>query len=625
MATRVQEPAPVLEASLWTRHRGPVTGAVPIPGARTAVTSGYDGAVGLFDLDTGRAELLGYHDHLVNRIVVDADGRRAASCSSDYTVGLWNLETRTREATLRGHEDDVEDFAFADAETGVSASRDRRILVWDLRSGTVLRVLAGHEKDVLALAVEAGRVYSSGDDRTLRVWDLATGAELLTLGPFEDETDTCAIDPGRGRAVLGCDDGCLRVFDTRTGALQRVLRAHRSGIKKVDVSRATGDVLSAAYDQRIYVWDAETFERRASLERRPSTWERSLTWSRDGAQIFGGTFDGTVLAWDAATGALAGEAGRDADHPGNPCFNEVAASPGGDLVLVSDDGFVRLARLTPTESQWLGRFEPRSGRALMNAVTADWAAGLVVCGAHDHVLHVFRQAADGRGLGREVEVPLGRGPINSLRILRRPNGAAEIFAACYSGAIVRVSPEGQVLGEILVHQGAVKSLRLLPEESLGVSCGADGLLLLWRFSGELCRRYVGHTAIINDVDLSPGGTRLSSVSRDFSLKVFDVASGRLECSVPIGRRSLKSVCFWDEGRVLVGDYWGGLIAVDLRSGTHRRAVVAANGISALARSGEHVVACSYDGTVSLVRPDLTVVRTLRAMRQRLGDPVIGAS
>ena len=34
--------------------------------------------------------------------------------------------------------------------------------------------------------------------------------------------------------------------------------------------------------------------------------------------------------------------------------------------------------------------------------------------------------------------------------------------------------------------------------------------------------------------------------------------------------------------------------------------------------GEHLVAASYDGTIYLVRPDLTVVRTLRAMQQKLG-------
>jgi hypothetical protein len=35
-----------------------------IPGTRTVVTSAYDSAVGLFHLDSGEPELLGYHDHL---------------------------------------------------------------------------------------------------------------------------------------------------------------------------------------------------------------------------------------------------------------------------------------------------------------------------------------------------------------------------------------------------------------------------------------------------------------------------------------------------------------------------------------------------------------------------------
>ena len=601
METRTQERAAAGAAAAWTRHRGPVTGVAAIPGSRTVVTSGYDGAVGLFDLEAGRAELLGYHDHLVNRIVVDRAGARAASCSSDYSIFLWDLENRTRERALLGHGDDVEDFVFVDAATGVSASRDRRVIVWDLRTGAVRRVLEGHGKDVLALAVDGGRVYSSGDDMTLRVWDLESGEPLFVWGPFENETDTCALDPRRGRAVLGCDDGCVRIFDTATGEALSVIEAHRSGIKKVDVSPATGDILSAAYDQRILIWDARTLERKASLERRAATWERSLTWTPDGSRILGGSFDGTVLRWSAADGALELEVGRDAAAPGNPCFNDLAVDPPGEVALVSDDGLLRLARLDPGEGRWLEELVPRSGRVLMNAVTRSREHGLVVGGAHDHVLHLWR--ASGGGAWTETEVPLGEGPINTVRIAGHPGHRGEVFAGCYSSAIVRVSPAGAVLGAVRVHEGAVKSLRLHPREELGVSCGADGLLQSWSFSGEPLQRFLGHAAIINDVDLEPGGETL--------------ATGRLLHSVPIGHRSLKSVCFWDAGSVFAGDYWGGLIRVDLGSGSHRRVQVAENGISSLARCGEHLAACSYDGGLYLVAPDLTVAGELRAMRQRL--------
>jgi WD40 repeat protein len=617
MMTTFEDIETGVERSAWTRHRGPVTGVVLIPGTRRAVTSAYDSAVGLFDLDGGRGELLGYHDHLVNRVVVNGDGTRAASCSSDYSIHVWDLRSGVRERVLLGHSDDVEDFAFADEETGVSASRDRRIIVWDLRTGAVRRVLEGHEKDVLAVVAAGGKVYSSGDDKTLRVWDLETGEQQSMWGPFENETDTCAIDLERRRVVLGCDDGCVRIFDAETGELEHLIEAHASGIKKVAVSPAGGDILSAAYDQRVIVWDARTFAEKVALEKKPATWERSLTWSADGANILGGTFDGTVLVWDAATGELEREVGGGGPEPGNPCFNDVAVADGGGIVAVSDDGFLRIGHLAPDDARWLAKVEPRSGRILMNAVTCSDDCGLVVGGSHDHTVLIFRREGD--SLVEEVDVRLGQGPINSLRIARHPGHECEIFAACYSSRIVRVSPRGEVRGEIRVHEGAVKSLRLHPQQTLGVSCGADGLLLAWSFDGAVLQHYLGHRAIINDVDLDPSGRRLASVSRDFTLKVYEVATGRLEHSIPIGRRSLKSVCFWDDATVVIGDYWGGLIRVDLGSETARRAIVAANGISAVARSGEHVVATSYDGAIYLVRPDLTVVRTLRAMRQKLGD------
>ena len=60
------------------------------------------------------------------------------------------------------------------------------------------------------------------------------------------------------------------------------IEAHSSGIKKVAVSPVTGDILSAAYDQRILIWDAADLRQKLQLESRLGTWERSFNWSPDG-------------------------------------------------------------------------------------------------------------------------------------------------------------------------------------------------------------------------------------------------------------------------------------------------------------------------------------------------------
>ncbi|UFJ43134.1 hypothetical protein LOK74_11970 [Brevibacillus humidisoli] len=599
----------------FNRHRGPVTCVAQIGQTDDVVTSAYDGAVAIFNVKSGDVQLLGYHDHLANRIIVNQEGTKAASCSSDYTIKIWNLATRRLERVLHGHSDDVEDFIFVNEKMGVSASRDQRILVWDLTTGAILRVVEGHEKDVLSLAYHEGKIYSSGDDKTLRVWDLNTGQLLNMWGPFQVETDTCAIDVRHNRVILGCDDGYVRVFDIATGALMREIHAHSSGIKKVAVSPATGDILSAAYDQQLLIWDANHFTCKLRLENHPVKWERSLTWSTEGDVILAGTFDGTVLVWDAVTGKFLREIGDIGDVKGNPCFNDVAATADGDLALVSDDGYIRLKTMNQ-ESGPSELVEPVSGRFLMNGVAMNKKYSLVVGGAHNQRVHLFHMANN--KLQDEKEVLLGEGPINTIRISEHPGHEGESFVGCYSGAIVRVSSTGSILGHIRVHEGAVKALRLHPTKPQGVSCSAAGELTSWTFDGQVIHQYLGHTAIINDVDLDPSGTLLSSVSRDFTVKVYEFFTGKLVHSYSLGRRSLKSVCFYDEQTVIVGDYWGHLMRVDLSTGDVLRYRVARNGISSITRMNDQIVAVSYDGGIYFVVPhDLTIVRADKEMQQRV--------
>jgi WD40 repeat protein len=449
-------------------------------------------------------------------------------------------------------------------------------------------------------------------------WGRETGAQIRRWGPFDNETDTCAIDRRHGRAVLGCDDGRIRLFDLRGDGPAAEIKAHASGIKKVAVSPATGDILSAAYHQRVLVWDAADLRLKTSLEVRPATWERSFNWAPDGGRVLAGTFDGTVLEWDPRTGACLAEVG---EPGGNACLNDVGAGGRGDVVLVSDDGVVRLGRLTPQGGEWLGSAVPASGRILMNAVTLV-EYGMVVCGAHNHKLHLFDKVGGTLTNGREVA--LGEGPINCVRMAHQPGYEREVFAACYSGAVVRVSSRGEVRGVFHPHGGAVKALRLHPREPLGVSCSADGALVSWDFTGATRERFLGHTAIVDDVDLDPTGEYLASSGRDFTLKVYRLRDGRMCHSVCLGRRSPKSVCFWDADNVLVGNYWGELLKYHLPTGKLSRRSVARNGISALARQGEHVVATSYDGAAHLVAAeDLGVREELRAMTQRPREDSLG--
>ncbi|MFD0723978.1 WD40 repeat domain-containing protein [Lysobacter brunescens] len=604
---------------VFHRHRGPVTTATWIPGTQRILTAAYDGAIARFDLDTDEVTLFGHHDHLANRVVVSDDGLRAASVSSDYSVIVWDARTGQRLLRLIGHSDDVEDFCFIGAHMGASVSRDRRILVWDLRSGAIVRAIEGHERDVLSICADERHLYTSGDDSTLRVWDIASGRQVRMWGPFETETDTCAIDPRHGRVVLGCDDGCIRVFAIHSGDLLAVIPAHRSGIKKVACSPMDGAILSAAYDQAIHLWSGHDFSHRLRLEARPRQWERSFNWSSDGAHVVAGTFDGTVLVWRADDGAFVTELGASQGTLGNDCFNDIAAVDDRSFATVNDAGHLRIGRFDTQGGRWIAQAAPGNGRMLMNAVTSRDGGRRVVCGAHDQHLHVFERTGD-TDLRAATWHHLGEGPINCVRGTTPAHGEDALFVACYSGAIVRTAPDGTPLTRFAHHANAVKALRLHPTQRVGVSCSADGVMTSWDFDGSLRHRFAGHTAIIDDLDLDPTGEFLASTGRDFHLLVYRLEDGVLLDAFDLGRRSPKGLCFLDRDTVVVSNYWGELLRIDLPTRTILRRAIAANGISAVARAdaeGTHLLASSYDGACYRVRSDtLEVVGTLRAMQQR---------
>ena len=75
--------------------------------------------------------------------------------------------------------------------------------------------------------------------------------------------------------------------------------------------------------------------------------------------------------------------------------------------------------------------------------------------------------------------------------------------------------------------------------------------------------------------------------------------------------------------VIVGNYWGYLMRVDLASGKVTRARISQNGISSVCRGGEHVMASSYDGRIYLVEPSgLELAGSLTAMTQRVTGETI---
>jgi WD40 repeat protein len=131
-------------------------------------------------------------------------------------------------------------------------------------------VLSGHEGTVRTLACSPdGRILvtasNSNPDQTIRVWSLDSGIEMHHLereAPAPTTEPYCtplafAADNERFFSAVGNE---IRVWDWRTGRLERTLTGHQTTIVAMAASRRAPYVASVDQDGSLRVWQTEDWD-----------------------------------------------------------------------------------------------------------------------------------------------------------------------------------------------------------------------------------------------------------------------------------------------------------------------------------------------------------------------------
>jgi RNA polymerase sigma factor (sigma-70 family) len=620
--------------TLRLRHGGFIHFARFTPDGKTLVSQGSDG-VRTWDVATGRQRHFFPNDPPsapATRASLSPEGKWLATAGQSG-LHLWDGATGRRLRNIGPGP--LECPAFSpDGRT--LAARGGKLLneisLWETATGRPLRRWTADKGPIACLVftdggktlVTAGRpmcLVPGPDDQVMRFWDVSTGAERPRAALGHTNPQTLLLSPdgqllvGIGYGAAGPDRGA-HAWDAASGR---------------------------------EVWQA-TVTPKENLPGR-SDWLTALAFAPDGKALYVAGVDGTLIAFDPATGKELRRLGRDIPNP-----QALAFAPDGKTVAVNYATQIRLLDAVSGESRspevghpmgpnW-GAMTP-DGRTVVTAdaywmIWWDAATGreLRRAGGGEGPIVATRMTGDGRSLVtsefdktfrsrrlRVWDVPTGT-ERRRIALPGKPTGYYSLLALAPDDQTLAVGGVGA--GVALIDLRTGRELRAVKAEGPGASgfafgpdggtlivYGFDSVIRLWDVAaGRKVREFsfpngwgnrpvpVGAAGPPYAAAVSPDGRSIALGTQNRTIAWHELATGEAVRTLDQLPDNVSALAFSPDGRSLAwGGYADGTVRlVELSTGRLRQQFVGHRGqVSWLAFSaaGDRLLTCSADTTALL--------------------------
>lgn len=474
------------------------------------------------------------------------------------SLRLWSVASGQELGGLSGF--GISNVTFSPDERTIALNYgvlyDTSVALWEVGSPQPPRIVKEHvaffasfrfspDGKTLAIGAAALNLYpGSVKLTTATLWDVASRGELPTL----NEPSILLICEDGKRSLSWVDGGkTIKLLDSaswrETGTLTSTL-----GVTDAGYSR-DGKIILSWNNDGIVFWDSATGERRGVMEGSPGSNPR-LVFSPD-AKLLATVSDKTRL-WDLTAGrqlhALKGD---------GFAVDSFTLSPNGKT-LATWIGRTKVLKLWDLESgQLLRTLGLRDNVREQHHAPSSNASMLLPIKS----FAVFSPNGNMIAAWTPDEQTVIVWDVNSgkrLHLLHGPEGISSsvVFSkdesriAFASGRIIRVwetaasarlrSLDGFEGGELVFSSGGKQI----------ASAGPDFTVRVWDIASGEFYDFRGHRAAINDIDFALDGKTIASVSSDNTIKLWDASSKRLRLTLTGHGNSVSSIAFSADGRLI---------------------------------------------------------------------------
>lgn len=523
--------------------RSVVERAFPHPGAtwaaqrdRRVFSTGADGAVRIWDADTGALRQLLRQPVAIAGADLDAAGRRLVTVDRLGAMRVWDVDAPARAPRAIAHRGQLTQLAISADGARVTTAGSAGVQVWDAATGARELDLAGAGVTVQAVRSRDGRwIATSHTAGSAQLWSGRTGAWITALPHFGATIEYVGLSADGTRAVTA-GNSQVSVWDTATGARLRVIAVDRATFAALSPDHQR---LIADSDTRAVLFDVESGKRLAELPHATARIEASF--SGDSTRVLTTSADRAVGVWSARDG---GEEVRPLQLAAAVESASWADARGANAVITaSRDGVVRRWRLDPVFAQLSSG---RTRAATFAANGARFAAG------SDGGLDVF--ARDGTRLRHWRELGTGMALAVSpdgARLLAVGVGDATAVFDIEDGHRVELVGSGRAPLRVTPPGAYQASASFSPDARWVVGIAGDTAAQVWDAqTGAPRGPRLAHPARVNTAAFSRDGRRIATACDDGNAYVWDATTGAPLATVPHGA-AVRGAQFGPDDRYLV--------------------------------------------------------------------------
>lgn len=526
------------ELDLFTGGTGLFESVAFSPDGNTLVSDINGNYLCMWDVNTGRQirTFFGHSQYVISAISFSPDGKTIVSGGSGGDVKFWNAETGEYIYRFTRHFGFVNKLSFSsNSNMLATAGSDRRIYILEVETGEVIRSFNEHNtghndgySDV-ALHPDGEHIASIGTDNTIRLWDIKRVKQRNFNTKHTDTVFDVVFSPD-GKTLASCSqDGTIKFWNGSNLLPINKLTEPTGSVWEIAFSPDGKTLASRSREGTIRLWDISDVDNitiRNSIKGHLYGGVYTMAMSPDGNRIFNDGYRHLIQIRDAITGKqlrnISGHTGRILSLDFNSHNNTIlSGSADGTMRLWDADTGLELHTFISLIGDVDSVLFSRDGKT---------AACLITLGE-------FSTRSDSRS--------------SIISIFNVATGTERYRINAYNApppSIVQHDPAFH----LTEHTSNIDSIAMSPDDKLIASTSGDNTIRFWNVeTGKHQRVLTEDARYCDNLTFSPDGKILAGISI-YNIVFWDVHSGKERNTITNvhDRAYFTGIAFSPDGKVL---------------------------------------------------------------------------